>query len=109
MIHARRLERAVRHALDESRHEEVLDLVDAEPRVGMQGSCLPIHEIDRQAETEKLIHFDRPRGAFDFATDAFRAPPFAAFAFATFLLTDDLRFFFFVLPAASPVSRAQNN
>src|SRR5213592_334451 len=47
MMHASSLQRAVRDALNERGDEEVLDLVDAEPRVGMRLSrgSLTVYEV----------------------------------------------------------------
>src|SRR5439155_25970883 len=102
MIHARSLKRAVRHALDESRDEEVLDLVDAEPRVGVRHRRLAVYKVDRETETEKLSHVDRLRVGFDFAVDVRARAPLPRFCAAGV----DPRFFF-APPALSPLSRAQ--
>src|SRR6266516_2870779 len=108
MTHTRRLERAVRHALDEGGNEKVLDLVDAEPALRMRHRGLAVDEVHSEAETQKLIHVDRLR--VDFAL----APAFAARLlapprplFGTGLPTE--AGFFLLRPCvSSPLSRAQN-
>src|SRR5438876_4211698 len=99
MIHARSLKRAVRHALDECRDEEVLDLVDAEPRVGVRYRRLAVHKVDRETDTENLSHFDRLRAVFDFAST--RLLPFAEESL------ERRRSWVFARPVLSPLSRAQ--
>src|SRR4029078_11778380 len=79
MVGPRPLERAVRDALDEERHEEVFELVDAEPRVLVRDGVLRVDEIPRQAQTQDLGHFLRARLDLGFAAAPFRAAGALAF------------------------------
>src|SRR4029079_3189376 len=77
--------------------EEVLDLVDTEPRVGV-GLCrsgLGEHDVDRHADSDQGTHFDRRRSVF-FGVLVPRATDFLAAGF-----------FFLFAGTASPLSRAQ--
>ena len=48
--------------------EEMLELVDAEPGVGvrLRSRDLSVQNVDRQANGQERIHFPLPRTAFDF-------------------------------------------
>src|SRR4051812_48207753 len=62
VIHARSLQRAIGDALDEHRHEEVLDLVGAEPAV-VNRNGLRVDEIYSEAKPIERIHSTRVSGA----------------------------------------------
>src|SRR5437868_5547707 len=67
MMQVHCLQRAIRHAFDESRHEEVLYLVDSEPGIGvtLRGSRLSVNDVDCQTARAKLIPFARLRADFE--------------------------------------------